>query len=89
VAGAFGGHAAPVIAAEWVPAATGGCGSGAEGGREEMASAGGCGAMKGLVSTGAVAAGEVMVAPHWGQGPDTPAISPGTVSKMPQDWQLK
>lgn len=49
------------------------------------------GGAKGLAcGAGAVeAAGDVMVAPQFGQGPDTPAISAGTVSKMPQVWQLK
>lgn len=44
---------------------------------------------KGLAWDGGAACGEVMVALHWGHGPVTPAISKGTVSGMPQDWQLK
>lgn len=49
----------------------------------------GCCCMNGLACAGAVAAGEVIVAPHCGHGPDTPAICAGTVSGMPQVWQLK
>jgi hypothetical protein len=52
----------------------------------------GCkGGANGLVCGASVAEaeGEVMVAPHFGHGPDTPAISAGTVSKMPQVWQWK
>jgi hypothetical protein len=33
------------------------------------------------------AEGDVMLAPHFGHGPDTPAISAGTVSRTPQVWQ--
>ena len=45
------------------------------------------GGANGLACGASVAGGDVMVAPQFGHGPDTPAISAGTVSKMPQVWQ--
>jgi len=44
---------------------------------------------KGFPCAGIEAWGEVMVERHCGQGPETPAISAGTVSRVPQLWQLK